>query len=50
MARKTPEQKLADVINEIGFEKAESAFKLLKAYQTKPVKKAPKPEVNKAGA
>ncbi len=36
MKRKTPEEKLGALIREIGFEKAEAAFKLLKSYETKP--------------
>ena len=34
--RKSPEERLAAIIQEIGLERAESAFRLLKSYATKP--------------
>jgi hypothetical protein len=41
--RKSPEEKLGALIREIGFEKSEAAFKLLKSYETKPEQKRRKP-------
>lgn len=34
--RKSPEEKLGALIREIGFDRAEAAFRLLKSYETKP--------------
>lgn len=42
--KKSPEEKLGALIREIGFEKAEAAFRLLKSYETKPESK-PKPRL-----
>ena len=36
MKRKTAEERLGDAIRDLGFEKAEAAFRLLKSYTTKP--------------
>lgn len=45
MAKKrTPEQRLAEAIQEMGMDKAEAAFRLLKSYTTKP---EPKPRKKK---
>ena len=41
--RKSSEEKLGALIREIGFEKAEAAFKLIKSYETKPETKRRKP-------
>ena len=41
MAKKrSPEQKLAEAIQEMGLEKAEAAFRLLKSYTTPVAKKS----------
>lgn len=43
--RKSPEERLAAIIQEIGLERAESAFRLLKSFATKPEQKQRKVKV-----
>lgn len=40
--RKSAEERLGDAIRELGFEKSEAAFRLLKSYNTKPEPKTRK--------
>ena len=49
MAKKrSPEQKLAEAIQEMGLEKAEAAFRLLKSYTTPVAKKSTKKATTRA--
>lgn len=43
--KKSPEERLAAIIQEIGLERAESAFRLLKSFTSKPEPKPRKVKV-----